>query len=315
MGGKSSEHEVSLKTGQNVIANLDTDKYLILPIIATKENKWTVQGKILSPDQALLGVNAIFNAMHGQYGEDGTVQGILEWLAVPYTGSGVLASALAMNKSKSRSLFRLNGLLTPSNTILNKKTWYEQPDIIKEIAYNSNIPAVVKPTSLGSSLGVSIVRQKEDFLPAIQKAFDLAEEILLEEYLDGQEVSCGVLEIFQNQEIAALPVTQIIPPSDRFFDYQVKYNGQTKEITPADINSELTDKIQKTAVLAHQILGCRAYSRTDMIVKDDKIFVLELNTLPGLTQVSLFPQAALAAGLPFDKLLDHLINLATLQNK
>ena len=124
-----------------------------------------------------------------------------------------------------------------------------------------------------------------------------------------------MLEIFQNQEIAALPVTQIIPPSDRFFDYQVKYNGQTKEITPAEINQSLTQKIQKTAVLAHQILGCRCYSRTDMIVKDDKIYVLEINTLPGFTQTSLFPKAAQAAGISFNQLLDHLINLATLQNK
>ena len=315
MGGKSSEHEVSLMTGRNVIKNLDTSKYIIIPVVINRTNKWTVEEKIFPPEQVLDGVNVAFNAMHGQYGEDGSVQGVLEFFGIPYTGSGVLASALAMDKSKSRSLFILNGLTTPSNTILKKKTWYERPDIIKSIAEDFKIPGVVKPSSLGSSVGVAIINSKEEFEQAVNNAFEHAQELLLEEYIRGKEVTCGVLECFQRQELAALPVTEIIPPKGHFFDYEVKYNGKTKEITPAKIDDRLAKKIQKTAVTAHQILGCRGYSRTDMIVANDKIYVLETNTLPGFTEASLFPQAAQVAGLEFPKLLEHLINLASLQHK
>ena len=315
MGGKSSEHEVSLKTAQNVIQNLDPNKYLVRPVKINKDNLWSVGDRVRSPQQTLKDINVVFNAMHGQYGEDGTVQGVLEFLGVPYTGSGVLASALAMNKSKSRSLFHLNGLLTPSNTILNKKTWYENPKLIQDIADDSQMPAVIKPNDLGSSVGIAIVNSPTEFYQAVKTAFQHTEELLLEGFIKGREVTCGVLELFQGQEIAALPVTEIIPPQGHFFDYQVKYNGQTQEITPADLEPALLKKIQQTAILAHQILGCRGYSRTDLIISQDKIYVLEVNTLPGFTEHSLYPQAAKAAGLTFPQLLDHLINLATLQNK
>jgi D-alanine-D-alanine ligase len=310
MGGKSSEHEVSLITGKNVIKNLDPAKYEVVPIKITKENKWIRQDKEMDTEEALKEIDVVFNALHGEYGEDGIIQGILEFLGVPYTGSGVLASALGMNKAKSRALFRLHGLLTPPNALLNKKTWLEQPKIIEEIIEQTKLPAVVKPVCLGSSVGVSIVKKKEDFHPAFKKAFGQTDEIILEDYIDGREVTCGILENFQGEKYFALPVTEIIPPDGHFFDYEVKYNGQTREITPAEINPDLTQKVQAIAKKAHQILGCRHYSRTDMIINNQGIYILEVNTLPGLTEASLLPQSAKAAGLEFPQLLEHLINLA-----
>ena len=314
MGGKSSEHEVSLVTGENVIKNLNQDKYEIRPIKITKENKWLLKEKEMKTEEALEEIDAVFNALHGEYGEDGTIQGVLEFLGIPYTGSGVLASALGMDKAKSRALFRLNGLLTPPNVILTKETWTKKPEIIEEIIENIKLPAVVKPTNLGSSVGVSIVRVKESFDQAFKNAFERAQEILLEDYIHGREMTCGVLENFNGEKISALPVTEIIPPDGRFFDYEVKYNGETQEITPAKIDPDLAQKIQKVAIQAHQILGCRHYSRVDMIVNDKGIHVLEVNTLPGLTEESLFPKAAKTAGLEFPRLLDHLIELA-LENR
>jgi D-alanine-D-alanine ligase len=309
-GGKSSERKVSLITGKNVIKNLDPAKYEVWPIKITKENKWIRQNKEMDSKEALEGINVVFNALHGEYGEDGTIQGILEFLEVPYTGSRILASALGMDKVKSRSLFRLHGLLTPPNAILSKETWTKKPEIIQDIIEKTKLPAVVKPTCLGSSLGVSIVKEKENFNEAFERAYKKADEILLEDYIHGREMTCGILEYFKGEKVFALPVTEIIPPDGHFFDYEVKYNGQTKEITPAEIESELAKKIQGIAKQAHQILGCRHYSRVDMIINKKGIYVLEVNTLPGLTKESLFPKAAKIAGLEFPQLLDHLIGLA-----
>lgn len=310
MGGKSSEHEISLATGENIIKNLDAKKYQVIPIKITRDNQWIRQKKILEAEKALKKIDVVFNALHGEYGEDGTIQGILEFLGVPYTGSGVLASALGMDKVKSRDLFRLSGLLTPANVVLKKEIWTRKSEIIQNVIKKTKVPVVVKPTCLGSSVGVSIVRKKDNFKQALKESFQQSEEILLEDYIDGREVTCGILENFNGEKIFTLPVTEIIPPDGRFFDYEVKYNGQTQEITPARISPQLTEKVQKTAQQAHQILGCQGYSRVDMIINNQSVYVLELNTLPGLTKVSLFPQAAKTAGLGFPQLLDHLISLA-----
>lgn len=315
MGGKSSEYEISLATGENVIENLDKNKYQIKPIIITKRNRWTYQGKPLEAEKALKGVNIVFNAMHGQYGEDGTVQGILEFLGVPYTGSDVLASALAMDKVKSRELFRLNGLLTPPSLVLSKEIWLKEPRRTQKIVTKISLPAVVKPDNLGSSVNVFIIRKRKEFKPAFEKIFKVSDNLLLEKYLDGLEVTCGILENFKGQPYCPLPVTEIVPPKGRFFDYQVKYDGQTQEITPARTDRNLTRKIQRVAQRAHQILGCRGYSRADMILRNKKVYLLEVNTLPGLTKASLVPQAAQVAGLDFPQLLDKLIELGLGRDK
>jgi len=315
MGGKSSEYEISLATGENVVESLDKNKYQVKPIIITKRNRWTYQGRVIEPEKALKGINIVFNAMHGQYGEDGTVQGILEFLGVPYTGSDVLASALAMNKIKSRELFRLNGLLTPPSLVLNKFTWLKEPKKAQKIIAKISLPAVVKPSNLGSSVNVFIARKRKEFKPAFEKIFKTSDNLLLEKYLDGLEVTCGVLENFKGQSCYALPVTEIVPPAGHFFDYQVKYDGQTQEITPARIDRNLTKKIQRVAQRAHQILGCRGYSRADIIVKNRKVYLLEVNTLPGLTRASLVPRAAQVAGLEFPQFLDKLIGLALGRDK
>ncbi len=294
MGGVSSEYEVSLSTGQNVLECLNKEKYNVKPIVISKKGDWLVDGKEKTIDEALKGIDVVFNALHGEYGEDGRIQGLLDCFGVSYTGSGVLASALGMDKIKSYELFRLHGLTVPEGVTLKK---------FKK--------CVVKPSCLGSSVGISIVDSKKDLKKAVDKASKLCKEVIIEKYIDGREMTCGIVENTKGQKLFALPVTEIIPPDGRFFDYKVKYDGSTQEITPARIDKKLAQKIQEQSIKAHQILGCRGYSRVDFILRDRKTpYILEVNTLPGLTSESLLPKAAKEAGIEFPELLDIIINNA-----
>jgi D-alanine-D-alanine ligase len=292
-GGPSAEHEISLLTGANVLENLPQEKYQGIDILITKQGRWPE----FPP------VEVIFNGLHGEYGEDGQVQSILEKKHFPYTGSGVMASALAMNKWVSRQLFRQAGLKVPPAINLKLKTKNLKPEF--------DLPWIVKPVNRGSSVGMSLVNRFEEFQPALAGAFQYDDSVLVEKYIKGREATCGILENFQGEKYFTLPVTEITPPAHKsFFDYQCKYDGTTQEICPGQFSEEISKTIQETASLAHQVLGCRDYSRTDMIIADDGIYVLEVNTLPGLTKESLLPKAALTIGCSFDQLLEHLLTLA-----
>lgn len=323
MGGPSSEHEVSLNTGQNVIENLDKTKYQPVAIKISKTGKWFLNGKPTSQGVALTGCDIIFNALHGTFGEDGKVQGILEHAGIKYTGSGIAGSAIAMDKFHSREIFKLAGLNTPRTMKLKRGENY-----VARLNFFVNkivkLPVVVKPCSNGSSVGVQIVEDMAKLEKAVVVAFKLDRHVLVEEFIRGRELTCGVLDPALDDKsgasnfstltigsVTALPVTEIIPVKNhKFFNYDAKYKtGHSNEITPAPIDEVLTKKAQNIAVRAHQILGCRGYSRTDMILKNGNgtIYILETNTLPGLTKNSLFPKAAQTAGLTISQLLDKMV--------
>lgn len=317
MGGPSSEHDVSLATGRNVVENLDRSKYEPIGIRITKNKEWFIKGRKTSEAKALAGCDLIFNALHGTFGEDGRIQALLEYYEKPYTGSGIIASALAMDKLRSREVFKMAGLKVPKTLKVRRGDNY---DSLVKVFVNkvTNFPVVVKPCSNGSSVGVSIVRNNDQLGKAISSAFKLDKKVLIEEFIEGTEVTCGVLENFsaegrpasgRNGRISALPVTEIVPrKGNTFFNYKAKYkSGHSDEITPARISSDTTAMVQEIAEKAHESLGCRAYSRTDMIISGKDIYVLETNTLPGLTNASLFPKAASVAGLTFSQLLDGII--------
>lgn len=293
MGGISSEHEISLISGQNVLDYLNKEKYNVTPIVISKAGEWLINDARKTIDEALKGIDVVFNALHGEYGEDGKIQGLLDCFGVKYTGSGVLASALGMDKPRSYELFKLHGLTVP-----------------KAVTLKNFKKCVVKPSCLGSSVGISIVSDKKDLKKAIEKAKEKCDEVIIEEYIDGLEVTCGIIDNYKGQKHFALPITEIIPPPGRFFDYEVKYDGSTQEITPAKIDKNLAKKIQETTRKAHQILGCKGYSRTDFIIWGNRVYILEVNTLPGLTKESLLPKAAKIAGIEFSELLDIIINNA-----
>lgn len=308
MGGPSSEYEVSLSTGQNVVDNLDRSKYEPIAIKISKDKEWFVEGRKIAEVRALAGCDIVFNALHGAFGEDGRIQALLEYYEKPYTGSGITASALAMDKLKSREIFKMAGLDVPKTLKIRKGESYQA---LLSVFVNkvTNFPVVVKPCSNGSSFGVNIVRNNEQLVKAINSAFKIEKKVLVEEFISGTEVTCGVLENFNGKQISALPVTEIVPHKGHsFFDYKAKYkSGHSDEITPARLDKETAFRVQENAEKAHQLLGCRAYSRTDMIISGKNIYILEINTLPGLTNASLFPKAASVAGLTLTQLLDKII--------
>ncbi len=309
-GGPSAEHEISLLTGANVLRNFPSDKYEAVDILISKKGQW--------PEMPA--VDVIFNALHGEYGEDGQAQTVLEEKHLPYTGSGVMASALAMDKWASQKLFHQAGLKVPPAIKIEKSSLEERFLNTKSYILNSkfDFPWVVKPNSRGSSIGIFLVNSAKEFQPALDKAFQYDDSVLVEKFIKGKEITCGILENFNGEKIFALPVIEIVPPTDKpFFDYQCKYDGMSREICPGRFDKKTALAIQAAASLAHQALNCRDYSRTDMIVAEaplsgaeDGIYVLEVNTLPGLTEESLFPKAAAAAGYSFGQLLEHLITLA-----
>lgn len=295
-GGISSEREVSLSSGRQVYEALDKSRYDIL----TYDPKTDIPR--LVSDAARIDCALII--LHGPYGEDGTVQGLLDLLGVPYQGAGVLGSAVAMNKLLSKQLYSQAGLVVPPYTVVRRGESVDVTEIVNQLG----LPLVVKPVETGSSVGMTIVRNDPALAAALEKALQFGATALVEAYVSGVEITCGVLG---NDPVEALPLIEIIPGADHeFFDYTAKYQpGATQEICPARLDGQLTRKAQACAVIAHQALYCRGYSRTDMILKDGECFVLETNTIPGMTATSLFPQSAQAAGIPFNRLLDRLIQL------
>ncbi|MFH0928289.1 MAG: D-alanine--D-alanine ligase [bacterium] len=334
MGGKSSEHEVSLSSGSQVVTAFNHEKYQILPVVITKEGEWLLwrdqnrlpatcerinreEWEVCSLGRALdrfreLDVQAVFLALHGAFGEDGTMQGLLECAGLPYTGSGVLASALAIDKRISGEIFAEAGLLTPKTYSLKIQKWRSEPKIVQEeILKNIGLPCVVKPANLGSSVGISIVRKLDALREAIDKAFNGDRLVLVQDYLKGEELTCAVLDEGRGKNARALPPTQIIPKGGTFFDYSAKYQvGGSEEVTPPRLPRVVIEKIQDTALRAHLALGCSGMSRTDMILVGDDLYVLETNTIPGMTPTSLLPQAAAKAGLSFAVLLDAVTQAA-----
>jgi len=296
-GGKSAEREVSLKSGDQVFQALDQAKYDIRRYDPATDLKRLVQ-EAPQLDAALI-------IMHGRGGEDGTLQGLLDLLGVPYQGSGVLGSALAMNKEMSKLLYQQAGLNVARALFFNRGEAPSPPAIEAALG----LPAVIKPVNEGSSIGVTIARTPEELARGLDLAFQHDHRVLVEEFLAGCEVTGAVLG---NDNLQALPLVEIVPSEQyTFFDYQAKYlPGASTEICPARLDPELTQKAQQAALTAHRALSCRGYSRTDMKIKDGQPYVLETNTIPGMTATSLFPQAAQAAGLDFPALLDTLIQLA-----
>jgi D-alanine-D-alanine ligase len=296
-GGKSGEREVSLKGAEEVAKALDPHKYEV-----KRYDPATDLAKLATEAHSL---DAAFILLHGPFGEDGTVQGFLDLLSIPYQGSGVLGSAIAMDKNLSKILYRNAGLKVPQWYMASKEDIDNTGNILGQLG----LPLVIKPARQGSSLGMTIARSEDDIAEGLKKAFGIDRQVMVEEFIAGREITGGVIG---NEELTALPLVEIIPgDAYEFFDYEAKYQpGASKEICPADLEAAITVRAQNYALAAHRALQLRGYSRTDMIVSGDDIYLLETNTIPGMTPTSLLPQGAAAAGFDFPALLDRLIELA-----
>jgi D-alanine-D-alanine ligase len=295
-GGISSEREVSLSSGKQVYDALDKEKYNIIRY----DPKVDLPRLIAEASH----IDAALIILHGPYGEDGTIQGLLELLDIPYQGSGVIGSAVAMNKLATKRLYEHAGLPTPPYLVLERGDKLDTADCARRLG----LPLVIKPLEAGSSVGMSIVKSESSMAAAADKAFAHGQAVLVEAYIQGVELTAGVVG---NKNLEALPLIEIIPnAAHEFFDYEAKYiPGVTQEICPARVDDALTEKGQTYAKMAHRALFCEGYSRTDMILSNGEIYLLETNTIPGMTATSLLPQAAQAAGISFTKLLDRLIEL------
>lgn len=296
MGGLSSEREISLKSGKAVFSALKEAKVEVVAIDITTDNLLDNASLIKNYN-----LDCAFIALHGRFGEDGTIQSILEGLHLPFTASGVRASKLAMDKIGSLEIFAQGGLCVPKSEFL-KKSVYEKEEISN---HTFEFPLVVKPANHGSSIGLSLLENKEQLPAAIELAFKFDEDIIMQEFISGRELTVGILDKL------ALPVIEIIP-HNKFFDFAAKYQDNlTQYIVPAVLDQAAASDVQQAALKAHKLLGCYGCSRVDFILnKDGRAYILEVNTIPGMTSSSLLPKAAQVVGINFRQLCFKLLELA-----
>lgn len=314
MGGYSSEYKISLSSGNVVYQNLDPSKYIGYRIHILKD-KWVY----VSPDNTEYPIDksdfsvniegkkttfdVVFNAIHGTPGEDGLLQAYFELLGIKQTSCDYYQAALTFNKRDTLSVLKPYGIKTATSHYLNLGDEINVDEILKNIG----LPCFVKPNKSGSSFGISKVKTVQEFLPAIEMAYKEDNEIIIESFLDGTEVSVGVISYKGNTKV--LPITEIVSEND-FFDYEAKYLGKSKEITPARISEEIKQKIELVAKKAYEVLKMRGFSRSEFIIVNDEPFMLEINTVPGLTNESILPQQAREAGISLPELFENAIEEA-----
>ncbi len=297
-GGWSREREVSLAGGKSCAEGLRQAGRKVVILDPASELDRLME---LAPR-----VKAVLPILHGPYGEDGRIQGFLDCLGLPYPGAGVTASALAIDKALAKDIYRKAGLKVARDAVLTAGQEYDPA----EVAARVGLPAVVKPAKEGSTFGIGVPATVAELQEAVEKAFELDTRVLVEQCLQGREITGGVLDL-PGRGPTALPLIEIIPKGKTLFDYEAKYTpGGAEEICPADLDSGIEAQAKEMALTAHLALGIVHFSRTDMFLQEGELYVLETNTLPGMTETSLLPQAAAAAGLDLAALLDRLVELA-----
>ncbi|MBE6073398.1 MAG: D-alanine--D-alanine ligase [Selenomonas ruminantium] len=302
MGGTSTEAEISRRTGTAILTALQSKGY---PAEGMELNPATFAEDIRKSNCAI-----VFNALHGKFGEDGILQGTLEMLGIPYTGSGVLAAAITMDKVASKRVFMAEGISTPRSHTYH--AFEMKRDLVQEIATAFHMPVVVKAAAQGSSIGVYIVENAEELSAALKEAFSYNDEVLVEEFIKGREMTVAVWGDAENKE--AFPIIEITTTSGRY-DYQSKYTkGASAHIIPMPVSAEKTKEIQELAIKTYTACGCRGVARVDMMYsEDEKPYVIEVNSVPGMTETSLVPDAGRAMGIEFPELCERILEMAGYQ--
>ena len=307
-GGPSSEYDISLQTGKAVLDNLSEEKYIPVDIVVHSDGAWHVGGISQKPEQVFSKIDLLFIALHGHYGEDGKLQRYLDMHGVRYTGSGALSSALGMHKHLAKEYFKKFNIKTPFSALVRAD---EDANLrARDIWRTFSHPAIVKPASAGSAVGVALITTYDEILEAILVARAFSENVIIEEYIQGRETTCGVLDDFRGQRIYSLPPIEIVlPPEKKVYDYDSKYIHFCRDVCPGRFSNAEKHEIQEIAKKVHELLSLRHYSRSDFIVSPQKgIYLLEVNTLPSLTSESLFPKSLAAVGVTMPQFLDHIID-------
>ena len=310
-GGPSSEYAISLQSGAHILAAIDQKMYEPRDIFISREGGWHVRGLEVPPERALHGVDVAFNVLHGEYGESGDVQKILEAAGTPYTGSDAFSSAIAFNKQTTKDIVSREGIKVARGVVI------EQPTDIEKVALNLfrtfPHPAMVKPVVGGSSVGMTMADSYHSLHDGLIRAFEVSPMALVEEYIKGKEATVGVIEHFRNEPLYALmPVEIIPPPRHRFFSYEAKYSGESTERVPGNFTDAEKKQLTDAAKKVHALMGARHYSRSDFIVSKRGVYFLEINSAAavGMTQESLFPKALEAVGSKMSDFIHHSIQLA-----
>ena len=302
-GGRSGEHEISLRSAESIIAAMDPQRYDVQRIFITPEGRW--EPRAISPEPGgNPGIDVVFPVLHGTFGEDGTVQGLLELAGLPYVGAGVLGSAVSMDKEVTKRLLRERGLPVAEFVVLARGE-YDLDDICSRLPF----PMFVKPANLGSSVGISKVKTREELARALEFAGEFDRKILVERGIAGREFECSVLGNYN--PISAVPCE--ILPSREFYDYEDKYLlGTSKTVLPADLTPEQTREVQRLAAACYQAVHCEGMARVDFLLETatGKFYINEPNTIPGFTSISMYPKMWEAAGVPYAELITRLIDLA-----
>lgn len=313
MGGYSSEAAISFKSGEVVCKHLNSEVYHVYPVHILPSSWTAVINEVHYPIQKsdfsiyvegqTLHFDCVFNAIHGAPGENGPLMAYFELLGIPHTSAPFYQMALTFNKRDCLSVVKAYGIKTAISYYLNQGEVIDPEAIIKKVG----LPCFVKPNASGSSYGISKVYTQEELAPAIEKAFQEDSEILIESFLEGTEVSVGVIQ-YQN-ECTVLPITEIVSEND-FFDYEAKYLGKSQEITPARLTEEIENRVKEVAKRVYEILNMKGFSRSEYILVDGEPHFIEMNTVPGLTEASILPQQAQAANITLSQLFENAIEMA-----
>lgn len=309
-GGPSGEYEVSLRTGRYVLDQLQkrADVFEPVDILISRSGTWHYKGLQVDPQDIVLHIDVAFVALHGAYGEDGKVQKLLETYAIPFTGSGSIASALGMHKHIGQEMFEREGIRTPLHIVLDPAT-DDIEGAIDKISEQFPLPMVVKPVSSGSSIGISLVSSYDALRDAVDLALQFSDKVMVEEFIRGKEATVGVLEDFRHEDVYSLLPVEIVPTKE-LYDYEEKYSGPSKGRYPGNFSIDEKDMLQDLARRAHKTLGLSHYSRADFIVADGEAYILEVNTLPGLSETSHYPKSLEALGVDHPDFVEHLVRLA-----
>ncbi len=318
MGGYSSEYEISLKSGRTVVKHLSPDKYEVYPVVISPDH-WYVDTGEETPDidrsdfsfrkeGQKITFDMVFNAIHGHPGEDGVLPAYWEMLGIPHTSADFDKMALTFNKMYTLSVVKSYGIPVANSIYLNEKDEISPEEIIRKLG----LPVFVKPNRAGSSYGISKVKDPGELLPAIEKAFREDKEVIIEEFIEGREFSVGVIKLNAHTEV--FPITEIIPENE-FFDFEAKYLGKAKEITPAEMSSAQRESIVETARKVYEVLDLNGVSRAEYIWRNGKPYFLEINMVPGLTEASILPQQIRAAGYSLSEVFDEIIHASLKKSK
>jgi D-alanine-D-alanine ligase len=302
-GGRSGEHEISIRSARSILAAMDRDKYDVAEYFIDPQGRWH-PGPILPEPGANPGVDVVFPVLHGTFGEDGTVQGLLELAELPYVGAGVLGSAVSMDKDMMKRVCRERGLPVVEHVAVMRRC-SDPAGIESRLGY----PVFVKPSNLGSSVGISKARNRAELTAAMELAFQYDRKIIVERAVDGRELECSV--IGNEEPVASLPCE--ILPSREFYDYEDKYLLDRAQFrVPAELDPQQTDEVRRLAIACYRAVECEGMARVDFFLEraTERIYINEINTIPGFTSISMFPRMWEHSGLPYPRLIDRLIELA-----